>query len=158
MGLDMYLTKEIYIGANWEHSGVTGQIRLKKNGIPIPINLRRVSTITEEVGYWRKANQIHNWFVQNVQDGIDECQKSWVSAEQLKQLYNTCKKVYASRHDGGKLAQELLPTSSGFFFGTYDYDEYYYEQIQDTIKILKPIVKHLDDDNRVGDFYYQASW
>ena len=31
------------------------------------------SRIIEQVGYWRKANQIHNWFVENVQDGEDDC-------------------------------------------------------------------------------------
>lgn len=28
--------------------------------------------IIYEVAYWRKANHIHNWFVQNIQDGIDD--------------------------------------------------------------------------------------
>ena len=27
----------------------------------------------EEVGYWRKANAIHGWFVRNVQNGKDDC-------------------------------------------------------------------------------------
>ena len=28
------------------------------------------------VAYWRKANAIHSWFVENCQDGVDECQYS----------------------------------------------------------------------------------
>lgn len=26
-----------------------------------------------ELAYWRKAHTIHKWFVDNVQDGVDEC-------------------------------------------------------------------------------------
>ena len=27
----------------------------------------------EEVAYWRKQNAIHNWMVENVQRGVDNC-------------------------------------------------------------------------------------
>ena len=35
-------------------------------------------SILEDVGYWRKANAIHNYFVQRCQNGVDECQMSLV--------------------------------------------------------------------------------
>ena len=43
-------------------------------------------SLTKEIGYWRKANAVHSWFVENCQDGIDECQLSEVSREDLEDL------------------------------------------------------------------------
>lgn len=153
MGLDMYLMKETYIGAGFEFNEVKGTVDVTKQGKSIPINFNRISTITEEVGYWRKANHIHNWFVQNVQGGRDECQRAYVSKEELEKLLNICKEVLA---DHSK-APELLPTTSGFFFGGTDYDEYYYQDVQDTINIIEPLLKELEE-NSMGDIYYQSSW
>lgn len=153
MGLDMFLMKETYIGAGYEFNEVKGTVDITKYGKSVPINFNRLNTITEEVGYWRKANHIHNWFVQNVQGGRDECQKSYVSEEQLEELLNICKEVLA---DHSK-APELLPTTSGFFFGGTDYDEYYYQDVQDTINIIEPLLKELEE-NSMGDVYYQSSW
>jgi hypothetical protein len=45
------------------------------------------SEVIEEVMYWRKANQIHKWFVDNVQDGVDDCKEYWVSEEKLQELF-----------------------------------------------------------------------
>jgi hypothetical protein len=53
--------------------------------------------IIEQVGYWRKANQIHNWFVENIQDGIDDCDyHREVTEEDLEELLDVCKRVLDS--------------------------------------------------------------
>lgn len=105
-----------------------------------------------EAAYWRKANQIHDWFVQNVQDGVDECDEYLVTREQLMSLVETCQKVLADRD----LAEELLPTTSGFFFGSTDYDQYYFEDLEATVE---KITVALDRYSGIGtQFYYQASW
>ena len=147
MGLDMYLTKEIYVGANYKHNGVRGEINLTTNGMPIKINLNKVVSIQESFAYWRKANQIHNWFVKNVQKGVDDCGTYYVSAEKLQKLVETCKEVL----DNHELAEELLPTCSGFFFGDTKYDEYYFADLQDTINMLSDIDEECD-------YIYHASW
>ena len=158
MGLDMYLRKHIYIGANYSDiNGVEGKIEITKNGHPLPIDFNKVVFIVEEAGYWRKANQIHKWFVDNVQDGEDDCKEHYVSIEQLKELVNICKQIMSAykedKDKGIALAQELLPTQAGFFFGSTDYDEYYFDDIQDTINQLEPLLETTD-----GDFYYTSSW
>ncbi|MBI0579191.1 hypothetical protein IEC97_17610 [Neobacillus cucumis] len=49
------------------------------------------SSMLEEVAYWRKANQIHNWFVENLNDGTDEPVFTVeVTKDQLKELYKLC--------------------------------------------------------------------
>ena len=106
-------------------------------------------SIDVPMGYWRKANQIHRWFVENVQQGEDDCGDYYVGSEQLSELLELCKKVQADH----SLAEELLPSASGFFFGGTDYDEWYYNDITNTIAILE---EALEDEH--GDFYYSSSW
>ena len=103
--------------------------------------------------YWRKANQIHNWFVENVQGGVDDCKEYHVSQEKLKELVTLCKKVLLEKSvlQNKELAKELIPTTSGFFFGSTEYDDYYFEELQDTINALENL-----DPN--CDYYYRASW
>ena len=39
-----------------------------------------------KVAYWRKANAIHGWFVDNIQDGVDDQNEYYVSKEKLEEL------------------------------------------------------------------------
>ena len=147
MGLDMYLYKKIYIGANYEHNKINGTLALKKDEKPIDIQLNRVVYIVEDQAYWRKANQIHYWFVKNVQDGEDDCKPYEVSGEELLELIEICKKVLADH----SLADKLLPTYEGFFFGSYSYDDDYFYDLENTIEQLKNVVP--------DEYYeYRSSW
>lgn len=151
MGLDMYLTKRTYV-KNWEHTPKEERwsILIKRGGkTDEKIDKKRIAEIVEEVGYWRKANAIHDWFVQNVQDGDDNCSEYYVPSEKLKELYDVVCKVLKNH----SLAEELLPTSSGFFFGSTEYDECYWEDLESTKKILEEALK-----DEGGSFYYQSSW
>ena len=130
---------------------MNGKKLTKKIG-DIPGNYR-VKSFEIELTYWRKANAIHQWFVDNCQDGIDECQKSDVEVDDLKKLYQCVCDVLANK----TLAEELLPTSSGFFFGSYEYDEYYYEDLSDTKSYLGTILE-IDWAELGYDLYYHASW
>lgn len=102
--------------------------------------------------YWRKANAIHQWFVDKVQNGEDNCGSYSVSHEQLTDLRDTLREVMA---DMGK-AKELLPPQEGFFFGSTDYDEWYWQDIEYTEKKLSAILRLPDLDTWY--FEYQASW
>lgn len=64
MGLDMYLRRRVYLGLNYEHNR-TGEINIVINGKTFPSN---PTEIIYQAAYWRKANQIHKWFVDNVQN------------------------------------------------------------------------------------------
>ena len=94
----MYLVKKTHV-KNWEHFKPEDrhEITVKRGGIiRKDIKPERISQIEEDVAYWRKANQIHNWFVENVQDGKDDGDEYDVSKEQLQELVNVCKKVVAA--------------------------------------------------------------
>ena len=88
--------------------------------------------------YWRKSNQIHQWFVQNVQGGKDNCEEYSVSLDQLKLLSKTIEPALVST----AAATELLPTAEGFFFGSQEYDEYYFEDLKNTKEQIDKIIAY----------------
>lgn len=154
MGLDMYLYRETYI---WRHGDNPPTLTVDYPGI----QTERVCHIDEKVGYWRKANAIHQWFVDNVQGGEDRGQKSTVDKEDFEKLLDTVTKVQADH----KLASELLPTTDGFFFGNTSYDSVYFDDLEDTRKILEATLAEIQGEADAGkdrllraDYYYQASW
>ena len=141
--------------------------------------------ITDNVGYWRKANQIHNWFVNNVQDGEDDCGTYEVTEEQFVDLLDICEKVltetklttgmvWNGRHYDAKsdswvddyiegnivadpsIAEELLPTTSGFFFGSTSYDEYYLDDVKYTAELIKDLLNTTDFEKEM--VMYHSSW
>lgn len=83
MGLDSYLSASRYV-SGWDHANDADKksfaslIRaagLKREDIAPD---SPSGTLSLHVGYWRKANAIHGWFVKHVQGGKDECQAwSW---------------------------------------------------------------------------------
>ena len=156
MGLDMYLEKRNYV-QQWEHKGADNfEVTVSQHGEPVShIKPERIAYVNEEVGYWRKANHIHNWFVENVQDGKDDCGSYWVNKEDLEKLLSLCKQII---EDPSK-AEELLPTRSGFFFGGTEYDEYYINSIEHTINILETTLSEVDERGYLhGEIYYSSSW
>lgn len=167
MGLDMYLEirRDEYV-SNYTKSKTLKKDYPKflKDNFPNLPELGSVSRKTYyEVGYWRKANAIHNWFVENCGGGVDKCQQMEVSVEKLETLLDLCKQV-SKDHD---LAEALLPTQPGFLFGSIEYDDWYFSKIENTIKILEPVIeflknlKNIKDKQKSNDWWdvvYQASW
>lgn len=154
MGLDMYLSKRTYV-KNWEHMGPDKQNKITfttggQNNASIKTN--RISDVIEEVMYWRKANSIHAWFVENVQEGTDDCKEYWVGVEKLQELIDLCSKVVETKD------ASLLPPQTGFFFGSQEVDDWYFIELADTIKTLTEDLEHHQNTNARGDYYYQSSW
>jgi len=106
--------------------------------------------VTVRVGYWRKANQIHKWFVDNIQEGDDNCGDYYVSRESLQDLRTLCQQVLDFRH----LATDKLPPAQGFFFGSDKVDEHYFRDLEDTIKIIDGALALPSS----WDLEYSSSW
>ena len=158
----MYLSKKTYVKQwDFQKDEDKHKVIVKKGGKNHPtIKTSRISEVIEQVGYWRKANQIHQWFVDNVQDGVDDCREYMVEKEKLKELLDICikiKELYTKDKDEfEKYAKEHLPTQSGFFFGNYEYEDMYIQDINDTIETLQVVYE--DEEDVWPSFYYQASW
>lgn len=146
---------------------------------------------------WRKSNQIHRWFVAFVQDGKDDCGFYPVSIIDLVNLHDTCRDVLESTKlvdaeimDGKRLgpngewvpnmrkgqaledpteAKRLMPTADGFFFGSTEYDQWYWWDLEFTVMKLEKLMKglkydtwgnvyHEDEPDWEVQFYYTSSW
>jgi hypothetical protein len=171
MGLDMYLTRDYHLstyqpGTLGLSEGSDSAVRYSKEFsqasqiaaiLGAPLSGEGIGTLSVQVpvGYWRKANQIHNWFVANIGDGVDECQEMSLTRENLTELLGVCVEVQRDH----SLAEELLPPQAGFFFGSTETDEWYFRDVTDTIILLKAT---LDAATADGDpwptWTYRASW
>lgn len=177
MGLDMYLSyrrnldgipetiqramrKQAYIDA-WPYMT---KIAIEKGKLDASIDdeIENGEPYEERLMYWRKANAIHKFFVDNAAGGVDDCQPVQVAIEVLKDLVDRCEKILQGEvDDKGALidpttAMELLPSQSGFFFGSTDYDYWYIDNLKETVKALKPIVEHAE--LYTDPIIYEASW
>ena len=155
MGLDMYLSAKRYLWSDQDKDvskqvgeiiGIEGDAERRFNGSSLV-----VKEITLDAMYWRKANAIHGWFVENVQDDDDDCKEYEVDREQLETLRDLCKDIL--EHPDAERDSDLEPTE-GFFFGSYKKDEYYFEDLKNTVEGLDRVLGLPDEYS----FHYQASW
>lgn len=154
MGLDIYLSASKYVG-DWDHNEITECDQYKAIAKAVGLDGFRCEgsptlNVDIKVAYWRKANQIHAWFVKHVQGGSDECRPFEVSREQLSELVALCKKVLETKDP------TPLPPASGFFFGSTEINDWYWEDLKATVQQLEPLLT----DPRFEDwsFEYRSSW
>lgn len=145
MGLDMYLYARRYLFTK-DDAEIAEQVRDLAN-VPDGFEVKEIKL---EAGYWRKANQIHRWFVHNIQEGKDDCGNYYVDRQSLKDLQELCNKVIHNKD----LAATELPTESGFFFGNTEYDDWYYSDLSETVDIIDKALSL----GREWDFEYHSSW
>lgn len=165
MGLDMYLSARKYVNkVNWKVLHDSPSLSYNDPEAILPefqsiVDTAGLSDLATDVqgtqvsvvcAYWRKSNQIHNWFVTNVQNNVDDCGEYYVSKDKLTELRELCRKTLFEKNP------QLLQTREGFFFGSTDIDQYYWDDIKHTIKKLDKIINHKEFDEL--SFYYQSSW
>jgi hypothetical protein len=98
------------------------------------------------VGYFRKVNFFYHYFAEKL---VDET--AWIEREDLVDIIDRCEKVLEDHTLGPK----LLPTQSGFFFGSTEYDDWYYNDVKDCLKQMKGLLKGLKDDEQL---YVVMNW
>jgi hypothetical protein len=163
MGLDMYLSCKVYLSEYDERKEVKEAIEQTKSiassfGFPsswIP------QEIVFEAIYWRKANAIHNWFVQNIQGCVDDCGSYDVSPSDIKELLKVINNILNedSKKKQIELINELLPPTSGFFFDSTEVDEYYFDDLNYTKEGLEKLLElYGSDAKRCWSLEYQSSW
>ena len=155
MGLDMYLSAKRYLWSDTDKEvstkvgeiiGVQGDTERRFNGSSLV-----VKEIALDAMYWRKANAIHGWFVNVVQGGEDDCNSYDVDREQLIALRDLCKDIL--EHPDAERDEDLDPIE-GFFFGSYDKDEWYFQDLKNTVEGLDRVLALPKEYS----FSYQASW
>lgn len=159
-----------------QFDAVTSAFGLDRSSIPEMTSFN----IEFNVAYWRKANSIHGWFVKNIQDGTDDCGEYPVSRIHLEELVTICRRIlvhsdlgdpvtvegwgdsweeYPDAHlkeEGRKIADELLPPQSGFFFGGTEHGESYISDLEDTVRQLTSLLEN--EKLQSFEFTYRSSW
>lgn len=193
MGLDMYLSAKKFASG---YDFVPEDKRKLYNDLTDLVEAKGTSEapfaeVSVTVGYWRKANAIHGWFVRELADGKDECQAIYAPRTKLVELRDLCKTALANKpkvvvpavsttiaFDGDKVQDigqfikdamtvethnaefndedddDPLRPIGGFFFGSTNKDDWYYEDLESTVEILDHALT-LDDS---WSFEYRASW
>ena len=162
MGLDQYLTAKKYI-AKWSYGdGYKDRWVTQEFQDALPMDAPDITqysqfagiSIEYPVGYWRKANAIHNFFVQEVGEEVDDCREMWVDRDVLVELRSRCDDVLKA-DNMEEMAQEVgLETVGGFFFGDTSYGDWYKDDLRLTIDICDHVLA-LPEEYSI---YYQASW
>lgn len=183
MGLDMYLYRKTDV-KNWDFRKDKFKIIVLKNGEELPcVNDKKIESIKEDLFYWRKVNCIHNWIVNRCGGGEDNCRELELSKKDFTDLLEIINEVLSKSKlkkgeilesygfkNGKKvenyikgyvisnpeIAKKLLPTASGFFFGSIGYDEMYIQDLKETKEAFDKILKETDWD--IQYLTYQASW
>ena len=165
MGLDMYLNARKHLAKiNWQALQSNDELSYNSPEAVYPefndlLELTQLTDVATDIygatvevtcAYWRKANQIHNWFVTNIQKGEDNCGEYYVPQDKLTELMVICEHALESKDP------TLLPPQAGFFFGGTDIDEWYWRDLESTVTQLKRIFALPEIDNL--SFYYSSSW
>jgi hypothetical protein len=153
VGLDMYLYRREYI-SGWDWNDNPKEMKMYSDILEYTGAERCVGSPHAQVeicvAYWRKANAVHKWFC-DLDGGRDECQSIYVTKENLIELRDLAKSVI----EQPAMAGDVLPTQQGFFFGSYDYDDWYMEDMKNTVEQIDNI---LAASGEWSDFIYRASW
>jgi len=161
MGLDMYLFKlrkndeiqtkywlNIAFSLDFDNINDINFVEyLKKYTYLIEENEKSFIGLVKRIAYWRKVNHIHNWIYRNcATPDQEDFELIEVRKEQLEELRELCNKVDESN------CVSLLPRTSGFFFGSMDYDKAYFSENKDTILMIDEVLDSLEKDEVM--FYY----
>lgn len=77
-----------------------------------------------------------------------------ITREYAEELLSRCKQVLEDH----SLAETLLPTMPGFFFGSTEYDEYYFENVQEVYDYVENVLLPAFDDLIDGESIYFETW
>lgn len=119
----------------------------------------------EEIGYFRKVNFLMNFF-----SYTGNCEYKEITKDKLLELLDACKEIsrmkpvryeVMSYANGGeekcemysetdkKRCAELLPTTSGFFFGSTDYDQWYFQDVKEVRMWVDDVLDKLENNEVV---------
>ena len=159
MGLDMYIHKvkktdhsikeleELDRNAQPDNPAL---VEFQPLAQPFPDLESPFYSIFHQVAYWRKFNALHQWFVTNVQLGIDNCGNYELTTDHLRELLEVLEEVFNLKN------ATKLPPTQGFFWGSIEVDDHYWYNVSTAIKTISDLI--FDTDWSKERLFYQSSW
>ena len=115
--------------------------------------------VAHDCGQFRKVNFLLPFFCYE-----ENCEDKEIRREELENLVSTCKKVLEAfekrdnESDNEELwvtiAEKYLPTKSGFYFGSTDYDECYIDDVLEVKEWAEDLLTQLEE----GDIVIMNCW
>ena len=147
MGLDQYFE----IQKKRSEKELEEEIRrIFINEQPSDQEIENMRYFTNELAYFRKFNALQNYFEEKF--NLDNCEKVIMEDYIYEDLLDRTTKVLTAHQqktqtEAEEIAIKLLPNTEGFFYGSQEYDEYYYEDVEKLIDDLQRMKKmELDYD------------
>ena len=154
MGLDVYLSKKTFIGAMFNATGVSGIISLTKRGKKIPIELRRVAYVIEDIYHGHKTYWLHNWLNLELLEAPANSEEREIDDEVVDRLHQACIEVLAHRNmtDFRKVCKEKLNCDLN-----PEIDE---EALEDFLGEVEELATATDPSEKTDDaiFIVSVSW
>jgi hypothetical protein len=95
----------------------------------------------KELAYFRKVNFLIPFFEGFFNTEIENLEDLELTKESVEELRDRCERVLNDR----TLAKDLLPTQGGFFFGSINYDKYYYDDVVDVLDNCNALLQEFDN-------------
>jgi len=103
----------------------------------------------EEVAYFRKFNALLKWVDTHVKK-VENLKDVILGKDDLQNLLNTLDAL------NEKNSHELFPTAQGFFFGSLEYDEWYWQDVGELKTIIQKLLEEVDFERMV--VYFHVWW
>lgn len=105
-----------------------------------------------DIWYGRKENHIHQWVI----DHYDGADISSTNTDYILINPDQLLADVATVIENPELADDVLPTQSGFFFGSTEYDEYYFDGLKELHQVLTAEKNEHNFDN--CSYFYWSWW
>ena len=154
MGLDIYISKKTFIGAMFHASGVNGIISLTKRGKQIPIKLRRVAYVIEDIYHGSKTYWLLDWLNRELPEELMNAKECEISEDVMDRIHRGCVEV---------LEHQNSPDFRGFCRKKLHCDlkpEIGKEVLELFLDEVKELATATDPSEKADDavFYVSASW
>ena len=93
-----------------------------------------------QVGYFRKFNALVSWVENNV-GMVENCELVELNREHLLKLKADLDCLNKEN------CSEIMPTMEGFFFGSQEYDDFYWRDVDELRELTEQLIENHDFDN-----------
>lgn len=100
----------------------------------------------KEVAYFRKVNFLLPFF-----EYCEDCSRLEIDDYKIDELLVKCKQVLEDH----SLAETLLPTQCGFFFGNTEYNDWYFDEVKEVYDKFSEIAEDFNSDE---DMLVMVCW
>lgn len=137
----------------YEYDWKTGEVTI------VPVAVEAMECLKNKVlhgisakydAYFRKVNFLYKYFEDTM---VDEWYAPVTTAD-LEDIIERCDRILKDKDE--ETAHAELPTQSGFFFGSTDYDDWYFHDVKDCKKQLKRFLKLMQKNG--DNAYIIFSW